>query len=1055
MVRYSEDELNQALEAISNGLSLRKASLQYGVPRSTLQLRLQGSQARSIAFSDLQRLSPSQEAKLAEWVRIQHALGLPPSHQQVKEFAGRILHAMGDTQPVGRGWIQAFIRRNPSVKVQRSRSIDSRRVNGASTEVIRDWFKHLAIPEIISIKPANRYNMDETGILEGQGSNGLVLGMSETKSVRKKQPGSRAWVSIIECISALGYVLNPLVIYKGKAVQQQWFPLDLSPYEGWQFTATENGWTSDATAVEWLQKVFIPQTLPQGKEVRLLIMDGHGSHTTTDFMWLCYINNIHLLFLPPHTSHVLQPLDQSVFSPVKSAYRKELGYLSQWNDSTIVGKRNFIGCYQKARTAGMTMQNIRSGWKWTGLWPVSMAKPLMSSLLLPTTPKPSASSDQVSKGQSGGKEGKEAEGWASASSAVVWSTPRKMKDLAGQLKLFTELDNDASTQRLLFIKVKKGFSEQSYNLATAQHKLELLQAQVNNNVAHPLLGHPHIWATQKCLITNLLLQLQTITTFSYFYTEDEVNQALEAISNGQSIRKAAQQYGVPRTTLQHRLQGTQTRASAFSDLQRLTVSQEAKLAEWVRIQHALGLPPTHQQVKLFAERILHTMGDTQPIGRGWMQAFIRRNPSVKVQRSRPIDSRRVNGASTEVIRDWFKHLAMPEIISIKPANRYNMDETGILEGQGSNGLVLGMSETKSVRKKQPGSRAWVSIIECISALGHRLHPLIIYKGMTVQQQWFPLDLGPYEGWQFTATENGWTTDATAVEWLQKVFIPQTVPQGKEEVRLLILDGHGSHTTTDFMWLCYINNIHLLFLPPHTSHVLQPLDQSVFGPLKAAYRKELGYLSHWNDSTIVGKRNFLGCYYKAALAGMTIKNIRSGWKWTGLWPVSMAKPLMSSLLLPTTPKPSASSDQVSKGQSGGKEGREAEGWASASSAVVWSTPRKMKDLAGQLKLFTELDNDASTQRLLFMKVKKGFSEQSYKLATAQQQLELLQAQITNTAVRKRRVVQLDPNTKFATISDVQKAQVEAGEREDDAGEISGSEYPSEAESCIVVASRPSQ
>ncbi|KAK6209982.1 transposase [Colletotrichum tabaci] len=479
-VDLGNDELNQALEAISNGLSLRKASLQYGVPRSTLQLRLQGSQARSIAFSDLQRLSPSQEAKLAEWVRIQHALGLPPSHQQVKEFAGRILHAMGDTQPVGRGWIQAFIRRNPSVKVQRSRSIDSRRVNGASTEVIRDWFKHLAIPEIISIKPANRYNMDETGILEGQGSNGLVLGMSETKSVRKKQPGSRAWVSIIECISALGYVLNPLVIYKGKAVQQQWFPLDLSPYEGWQFTATENGWTSDATAVEWLQKVFIPQTLPQGKEVRLLIMDGHGSHTTTDFMWLCYINNIHLLFLPPHTSHVLQPLDQSVFSPVKSAYRKELGYLSQWNDSTIVGKRNFIGCYQKARTAGMTMQNIRSGWKWTGLWPVSMAKPLMSSLLLPTTPKPSASSDQVSKGQSGGKEGKEAEGWASASSAVVWSTPRKMKDLAGQLKLFTELDNDASTQRLLFIKVKKGFSEQSYNLATAQHKLELLQAQVNN-----------------------------------------------------------------------------------------------------------------------------------------------------------------------------------------------------------------------------------------------------------------------------------------------------------------------------------------------------------------------------------------------------------------------------------------------------------------------------------------------------------------------------------------------------------------------------------------------
>ncbi|KZL64097.1 transposase [Colletotrichum tofieldiae] len=70
-------------------------------------------------------------------------------------------------------------------------------------------------------------------------------------------------------------------------------------------------------------------------------------------------------------------------------------------------------------------------------------------------------------------------------------------------------------------------------------------------------------------------------------------------------------------------------------------------------------------------------------------------------------------------------------------------------------------------------------------------PLVIYKGKTVQQQWFPLDLGPYDGWQFTATDN-------AVEWLQKVFIPQTAPKNEEEARLLVLDSHGSHTTTDFI-----------------------------------------------------------------------------------------------------------------------------------------------------------------------------------------------------------------------------------------------------------------
>ncbi|WQF90344.1 hypothetical protein CDEST_15358 [Colletotrichum destructivum] len=69
-----------------------------------------------------------------------------------------------------------------------------------------------------------------------------------------------------------------------------------------------------------------------------------------------------------------------------------------------------------------------------------------------------------------------------------------------------------------------------------------------------------------------------------------------------------------------------------------------------------------------------------------------------------------------------------------------------------------------------------------------------------------------------------------------------------------------------------------------------------------------------------------------------------------------------------------------------------------------------------------------------------------MATAQQQLELLQGQVINNAVRQRKTVQLNPNTKFATISDVQKAQVETGEKEDDADETSGSEYIREDESC---------
>ena len=62
--------------------------------------------------------------------------------------------------------------------------------------------------------------MDESGIMEGFRVNGLVVGSAERRGIQKKQPGSRAWTSFLECISATSRALTPLVIFKGKIVQQ-------------------------------------------------------------------------------------------------------------------------------------------------------------------------------------------------------------------------------------------------------------------------------------------------------------------------------------------------------------------------------------------------------------------------------------------------------------------------------------------------------------------------------------------------------------------------------------------------------------------------------------------------------------------------------------------------------------------------------------------------------------------------------------------------------------------------------------------------------------------
>jgi hypothetical protein len=56
----------------------------------------------------------------------------------------------------------------------------------------------------------------------------------------------------------------------------------------------------------------------------------------------------------------------------------------------------------------------------------------------------------------------------------------------------------------------------------------------------------------------------------------------------------------------------------------------------------------------------------------------------------------------------------------------------------------------------------------------------------------------------------------------------------EKYCLLVLNGHSSHPTPQFDQLCSENNIIPIYMPPHSSHKLQPLDIGCFSPLKKVY-----------------------------------------------------------------------------------------------------------------------------------------------------------------------------------------------------------------------------
>ena len=72
--------------------------------------------------------------------------------------------------------------------------------------------------------------------------------------------------------------------------------------------------------IDWFRNLFIP-ALPDERPV-MLIFDGHETHMKYEVRQLALKHGIVIVIakLPPHTTHLLQPLDLAVFKPLKEGY---------------------------------------------------------------------------------------------------------------------------------------------------------------------------------------------------------------------------------------------------------------------------------------------------------------------------------------------------------------------------------------------------------------------------------------------------------------------------------------------------------------------------------------------------------------------------------------------------------------------------------------------------------------------------------------------------------------------------------------------------------------
>ena len=84
------------------------------------------------------------------------------------------------------------------------------------------------------------------------------------------------------------------------------------------------GRISSEAFFEWLANIFFPNVKDKMPFPIIIFMDGHSAHINIAVSDFCRDNNIILYCFPAHASHVLQPLDVSVFGPMKRSWNNQV-----------------------------------------------------------------------------------------------------------------------------------------------------------------------------------------------------------------------------------------------------------------------------------------------------------------------------------------------------------------------------------------------------------------------------------------------------------------------------------------------------------------------------------------------------------------------------------------------------------------------------------------------------------------------------------------------------------------------------------------------------------
>lgn len=363
--------------------------------------------------------------------------------------------------------------------------------------------------------------------------------------------------------------------------------------------------------------------------------------------------------------------------------------------------------------------------------------------------------------------------------------------------------------------------------------------------------------------------------------QEQMHGAIDAVLNeGMSIRRAAEQYGVPKSSLGDRLSGHVLGGASCGPAPYLSVVEEEELVVFLTRCTTIGYGKSRKEVLALVQRVFESRGIEKFVSNGWWESFCHRHPSPTLRTAAPLSLARAKATDPEMFARYFdllERMIQENDLVGKPGQLFNMDESGMpLDAKPPKLIAVRGVPASAISS---GDKTQITVVACVSAAGYCIPPMVIWDRKILSPE---LTHGEVPGTIYGLSKNGWMDMELFDLWFTNHFL-RFAPAARPI--LLLLDGHSSHYCPDTVRLAAQEQVILFTLPPNTTHLSQPLDKGCFSSLKVAWKEACHHFLTMNPGKVVTIYQFSMLFSQAWMKSMTVSNICAGFRVTGVHPLN--------------------------------------------------------------------------------------------------------------------------------------------------------------------------